>query len=354
MTGMIGVLVCVWSAAGADLLTPVPLTARLEGHAGRYVDAIVDQWLLPAPDANPGMLEMMRLRDRAPDYEDPVPWAGEFVGKFLTSAVLMRRISDSAALDEMTRGLIAELVATQDADGYLGPFRKDKRLLGHWDLWGHYHAMLALHTWFAETGDEAALAAACRAADLVCATYLDTGRRVLDAGSAEMNMAVIHSLGLLHRETGKPEYLRMMRAIEEDWARPPAGDYLNAALAGTEFYQSPKPRWESLHPMLGLGELFRITGEAKYRDALLHWWRSIRTHDVHNSGSFSTNEQPRATPSCPGPSRPAAPSRGSPTPSRRCAFPPTPPSPTRWSWPSGTPSSATSTPAAGGAPTTRP
>ncbi|HQL96361.1 MAG TPA: hypothetical protein PL005_16925, partial [Candidatus Hydrogenedentes bacterium] len=76
MTGMIGVLVCVWSAAGADLLTPVPLTARLEGHAGRYVDAIVDQWLLPAPDANPGMLEMMRLRDRAPDYEDPVPWAG--------------------------------------------------------------------------------------------------------------------------------------------------------------------------------------------------------------------------------------------------------------------------------------
>ncbi len=300
MTGMIGVLVCVWSAAGADLLTPVPLTARLEGHAGRYVDAIVDQWLLPAPDANPGMLEMMRLRDRAPDYEDPVPWAGEFVGKFLTSAVLMRRISDSAALDEMTRGLIAELVATQDADGYLGPFRKDKRLLGHWDLWGHYHAMLALHTWFAETGDEAALAAACRAADLVCATYLDTGRRVLDAGSAEMNMAVIHSLGLLHRETGKPEYLRMMRAIEEDWARPPAGDYLNAALAGTEFYQSPKPRWESLHPMLGLGELFRITGEAKYRDALLHWWRSIRTHDVHNSGSFSTNEQATGNPFMPG------------------------------------------------------
>ncbi len=306
MAAALGVLACLLAAGGgmdgpaAGGLDAPKMTLRLEGAMGRYVDAVVDQWLLAAPAANPGMVEMMRLRDRRPDYEDPVPWAGEFIGKFLTSAVLMRRLSDSPDLDAMVRGLTAEFIATQDADGYLGPFRRDERLLGHWDLWGHYHAMLAFHTWFRDTGDRAALDAALRAADLICATYLNTGRRVHDAGSAEMNMAVIHSLGLLYRETNKPEYLQMMREIEQDWTKPPAGDYLNAALAGVEFYQSPKPRWESLHPMLGLAELFRITGGGEYRTAMLHWWKSIRRYDVHNSGTFSTNEQAVGNPFMPG------------------------------------------------------
>ena len=267
------------------------VTLRPDGAMGRYVKNIVEQWLLTAPAVNPGMVEMMRLRDRQPPYEDPVPWAGEFIGKYLTSAVMMRRLDGDPRLDAVVRATIKDFLSTQADDGYLGPFRKEERLLGNWDLWGHYHAMLALYTWYQDTGDKDALNAATRAADLICNTYLDTGRRIYDAGSAEMNMAVIHALGLLHRETNKPEYLRMMREIEKDWEKPPAGDYLRAAATGIDFYRSPKPRWESLHPMLGLAELFRITGEDQYRDALLHWWSSIRRTDVHNTGSFSTNEQ---------------------------------------------------------------
>ncbi|MCL4204785.1 MAG: hypothetical protein KJ000_20090 [Pirellulaceae bacterium] len=41
---------------------------------GARVDGIIRNWLIPAPDANPGMLEMMRLRDRQPPHENPVPW----------------------------------------------------------------------------------------------------------------------------------------------------------------------------------------------------------------------------------------------------------------------------------------
>jgi hypothetical protein len=115
-----------------------------------------------------------------------------------------------------------------------------------------------------------------------------------------MNMAVIHALGLLYRETRKDAYLRLMREIEQDWQKPPAGDYHRMALRGVEFYQTPKPRWESLHPMIGLAELFRITGDDSYRRALLHWWQSIARTDIHNSGSFSTNEQAVGNPFQPG------------------------------------------------------
>ncbi len=85
-----------------------------------------------------------------------VPWAGEFVGKYLISAIQARRMVDDPALDALLRRVIPVLISTQAEDGYLGPFRKQERLLGHWDLWGHYHCMLALMMWYEDTGDAAA------------------------------------------------------------------------------------------------------------------------------------------------------------------------------------------------------
>lgn len=272
-----------------DLATP-RLRIDLEGPMAVRLDGIVRNWLIPAPDANPAMLEMMRLRDRKPPYENPVPWAGEFVGKYLTSCVLACRMSKDPLLRDVTARVMRDLIRTQADDGYLGPF-PDKHLLGRWDLWGHYHCMLAMVLWHRDTGDAEALRSAMRAADLICTTFLDSEKRVHDAGSHEMNMAVIHVLSLLYRETRKDAYLRLVRQIEQDWQKPPAGDYLRLARRGIEFYQIPKPRWESLHPMVGLAELFRITGDDSYRQALVHWWRSIYRTDIHNSGSFSTNEQ---------------------------------------------------------------
>jgi DUF1680 family protein len=272
-----------------DLAVP-RVHMRLEGPLAARLDGIIHNWLIPAPEANPGILEMMRLRDRKPPYEDPVPWAGEFVGKYLTSCVLTCRLSNDPRLREVTGRVLRDLIQTQADDGYLGPF-PDKHLLDRWDLWGHYHCMLAMYLWYRDTGDAEALRAATRAADLMCATFLDTGKRVHDAGSHEMNMAVMHVLGLLHRETKQAAYLRLLREVEQDWQKPPAGDYHRLAARGVEFYQTPKPRWESLHPMAALAELFRITGDDSYRQALVHWWRSIYRTDIHNSGSFSTNEQ---------------------------------------------------------------
>jgi hypothetical protein len=104
-----------------------------------------------------------------------------------------------------------------------------------------------------------------------------------------MNMAVIHGLGELYRRTGEARYLKMMREVEKDWER--AGDYFRSGLAGVEFFQSPRPRWESLHDLQGLVELYRITGDAPYRRAFEHHWRSIARWDRHNTGGFSSGEQ---------------------------------------------------------------
>lgn len=169
------------------------------GFTGERLTANLEQWLLIAPRTNPAMLQMFRDRDRTPRRE-LVPWAGEFAGKYLISAVQAYRITRDVRLRVLLDDVVAELTAVQDENGYLGPHPRSERLLGKtyngkgalWDVWGHYHVMLGLLLWFQDTGHRPALSACCKAADLLCRTFLDGNTRVLDAGAEEMNMAVIH------------------------------------------------------------------------------------------------------------------------------------------------------------------
>ncbi len=279
---------------GTLILDHVPgVRFQLEGFVGRRVQANVDRWLTVAPKNNPGLLEMFARRDSGPQ-PNLVPWAGEFVGKYLISGVQAMRMSEDPKLKETLQGVVSRLLDLQAEDGYLGPWPKRERLRGHWDLWGHYHVMLGLMLWHEHTGDSRAAAAAGRIADVVCDTCLDTDFRVADAGSPEMNMGIIHGMARIYRRTGRRRYLRMAREVLKDFRR--AGDYYRTGLAGKEFHRTPKPRWESLHSLQGMVELYRVTGDESFRRAFLHHRASIRRFDRRNTGGFSSGEQATGNP----------------------------------------------------------
>ena len=271
---------------------------KFTGVLGERITSNIDGWLLSAPRTNPGMLEMFRVRDRQP-VPQLVPWAGEFAGKYLLSGVAALRQTERVDLRQHLMQFVAELITTQASDGYLGPFPEARRLLGEWDLWGHYHVMQGLLEWHAYSGDESSLTAVRKAADLICRTYLDGTRHVIDAGSEEMNMAISHVMAALYRRTGEKRYFTLVQQIEKDWEK--AGDYLRTGVNGVPFYKTPRPRWESLHDLQTLVELWRITGEAKYRDAFISHWRTILANDVRNTGAFSGGEQATGNPWAPTP-----------------------------------------------------
>lgn len=297
---------------------PAGVTYAFEGPFADYLRGVTDQWLLVAPDANPGMLEMFRDRDRQP-RRAMEPWAGEFAGKYLTSSVQILRLTGDQRLRDRLARFVREWVALQADDGYLGPWPRDSRLTGRapnvgqgkpgdtWDTWGHYHALVGLLLWHDESGDVKALAAARKIGDLMCDRFLgDKKPRLVDTGSTEMNLAPVHGLCLLYRKTNDRRHLDLARQLVGEFAatdangKPLAGDYLQAGLAGTEFFATPKPRWESLHPILGLAELYHLTGDEAYRKAFEHWWWSIVKLDRHNTGGFSSGEQAQGNPYHPG------------------------------------------------------
>jgi DUF1680 family protein len=284
----------------------------LQGVVRQYINAVTEHWLLTAPLANPAMLDMFRDRDYPPQRQ-LVPWAGEFAGKYLTSAVQVLRTTNNPKLRSFIGEFVQRLLDLQDVDGYLGPWTKTNRLTNFdplqedggmvtWDTWGHYHIMLGLLLWYEESGDPRVLHAVERIGDLLCDIYLRAPeKRLVDTGMTEMNLAPVHSLCLLYRKTGIQRYLDLALQIVDEFAAasqdgPLAGDYVNQALAGFEFYEMPKPRWESLHPIMALAELYSITGDERYRQAFEQIWWSIVKFDRHNTGGFSSGEKASGDP----------------------------------------------------------
>ncbi len=306
-TGMTLILICailaiaVGALAAPDddnrmALRPIPgVRWRLEGELGRRVERNTAQWLLRAPEANPGILDMFRRRDRHQPYERHTPWAGEFAGKYLISAVQAIRLTGDARLRAHTESFVRDLIATQDADGYLGPWPRDRRLLGECDLWGHYHCMLGLLLWADDTGDRQALEAVHHAAEAICRVDVDTDRRPIQAGNPCFNLSVLHVMAELYRRTGSARYFAFCRRVVENL--PADGDWFRKGVEGVPYWQLPGsgPRWEALHILQGLLTLWRATADATYRDAVLFHWRSIRDLDRHPSGAFSTDEQASGT-----------------------------------------------------------
>ncbi len=293
-----------------DKMKSVRIKQRsLQSLSGRYAKNITTRWLYDLRQTNPAILGMFRERDVLP-YRSMLPWSGEFAGKHLTGAYYIYRLTGDERLKSESIAFADELVSTQAEDGYLGCFSKECRLTGAysqnpaktgetWDAWGHYHCMLGLYLWYTETKNANYLACVEKAAALFLRLFYNpqTGnKRLGEIGWTEMNFAPVHIFSLLYRQTGNKDYLDFALQIVRDFETPGNGDYIRQILSHGEFYECPKPRWESMHSIIGVADLYRATGDTLYLDAAQKTFYSILKTDVHNTGAFSTNEQAVGSP----------------------------------------------------------
>lgn len=276
-------------------------TMRMNGETGKLADKIIHNWLLGLRESNPAILDMFRDRELLP-YRDLLPWSGEFAGKYITGAYYIYQITRDELLFRYITGFIDEMLTYQDDNGYLGCYRKDCQLTGAysqnpqetgvtWDSWAHYHTMAGLLLWYKETGNETYLTAVKKIANLFLNSFYDGKHTLVCTGCSEMNLAVYHSFAVLYNLTGAQEYIYFARKIEEDLTNDEAGNYINLALEGCEYYQCPRPRWESMHVIMGIAQMYLATGEKRYLTAVTQIVHSILKTDVHNTGAFSTDER---------------------------------------------------------------
>ena len=290
--------------------------ARFDGIIGDRLAVNQRNWLYAAPLANPMMVQMFDHKHPAP-YGSHLWWSGEFVGKYLISAVQDLRMSHDRLLESTVSQVVRQLLGFQEADGYLGPFdgvddidgvgRRPSRLFGNnWDVWGHYHCVLGLFEWFRYCGDHAALDACIRAADHLSTRF--AGGYISTLLHPAMNLTFAHVAALLYQETGHSRLLDLTRLFEGAWTSVTGGgDYVARLQKPGSFYSAMQrsaqndARWERLHCLQAVGELFRITGSEQYRRAFINAWQGIRDFDRHITGGFSSLESATGNPYDPRP-----------------------------------------------------
>lgn len=231
-------------------------------------------------------------------------WQGEHAGKFLHAASLTWANTQSAALKAKLDSVVTRLLATQEADGYLGTYKPDHRWTS-WDVWIHKYDLLGLLTYYQQTqltpdkADDAlglrALEACKRIGDLLVATFGDApGQRDINKSGEHVGMApdsVLEPIVLLYRATKTPRYLDFARYIVSHYDAPQGPRVISSLReTGSVRKVANAKAYEMVSNFNGIAELYRATGDKSFLEPLLAAWKDIASNRLYPTGSASSFE----------------------------------------------------------------
>lgn len=263
---------------------PQPFEVRLGGYLGARVSNNEKNRLLKVDEDD--LLDAFERRD-----VEHQAWQGEHAGKFLHAATLAWAYTGDAALKTKLDRVVARLLRTQESDGYLGTYPKNRRWTS-WDVWTHKYDLIGLLTWYQYSGDPEALAACRRIGDLLIATF-PAKKSIISAGE-HVGMAatsVLEPVVLLYRTTDDARYLGFARYIVRAWDEPGGPKILSTLSAKKPVHQTANGKaYEMLSNLVGLCELARATGDRSLLQPVIFAWRDIVAHQLYISGTTSHHE----------------------------------------------------------------
>lgn len=273
-----------------DVLEPLPPSAvKVDGFLGERVQNNEKNRLLIVDEDD--LLAGFRQR---PGKQ---AWIGEHVGKFLHAATLAWANTQDPKLREKIDRVASELIKTQEPDGYLGTYVKDKRFGlypgADWDVWVHKYDLLGLLTYHEYTGNAVALEACRKVGDLLLSTFGPGKKSILSAGT-HMGMAatsVLEPMVNLYRATGDEKYLNFAKYIVQSWDEPNGPKILRTLSQTGKVNQTANGKaYEMMSNLVGLCELARATDDKSYLIAVEKAWADVVANQRYITGTASSHE----------------------------------------------------------------
>ncbi|MEP7343107.1 MAG: beta-L-arabinofuranosidase domain-containing protein, partial [Acidobacteriota bacterium] len=225
-------------------------------------------------------------------------WVGEHVGKWLHASTLAWAYTKDPQLKAKLDRVATELIATQQADGYLGTYANGAHwAMGkeqQWDVWVHKYDLIGLVTYATYTNNAAALDAAKKIGDLLVTTFGREGKLDINERSTHVGMAsgsVMEPMVLLYRATRDERYLDFARFIAERWEADKGPKLVSALTTQKSVKLTANAKaYEMTSCLVGLCELYRATGDAKYLTPAANAWNDIAANQLLITGSGSSKE----------------------------------------------------------------
>jgi uncharacterized protein len=228
-------------------------------------------------------------------------WQSEFWGKWFTSAVLAYKYNPDPRLKQVLQESVESLIKTQTPDGYIGNYTQESHL-AQWDIWGRKYTMLGLLDYHELTKDQGSLGAARKVADHLIMEIAESGGNIVTKGNYRGMAAssVLEPMLQLYRITKDKKYLDFSEQIVRDWETP-QGPRLISKSGVDVSKRFPKPKswyspeqgqkaYEMMSCYEGLLELYRITGEPGYKEAVEKTWKNIKDTEINIAGSGASEE----------------------------------------------------------------
>ncbi len=223
-------------------------------------------------------------------------WVGEHVGKFLHASSLEYKFTADTALRRRLDYAAIELIKTQLPDGYLGTYLQ-KDYWTEWDVWSHKYNLIGLLSYYDVTGYTPALDACRKIGDLLTKTFgTKPGQLDLVAGEhgTHVGMApssVIEPMVQLFKHTGDKKYIDFCEYIVEAWEQDHGPKIISSILTkGSVFNTANGKAYEMMSCMVGLLELYRVTGKENYLKTVQMAWNDIRDNRLYLHGTASFHE----------------------------------------------------------------
>jgi len=228
-------------------------------------------------------------------------WQTEFWGKWFTSAVLAYKYSGLPALSEKLDNAVSKLIETQSADGYIGNYAADARLQ-EWDIWGRKYCMLGLLAYYQLKGDQKALIAAKKVADNLIDDLKKSDNIIVTKGNYRGMAAssVLEPVVQLYTLTKEQKYLDFAKRIVSQWSLPEGPQLIEKSKVDVAHRFQRPAKWYSpqqgqkAYEMMscyeGLLELYRVTGEERFKQAVVNTWDNIKATEINIAGSGASTE----------------------------------------------------------------
>lgn len=222
------------------------------------------------------------------------PWIGEHIGKFLHAASNTWAYTGDGRLKTMLDRMARALLAAQLPDGYLGTYTDNQRWTS-WDVWVHQYDLIGLLSYYQVSGDQAALDAARKIGDLLSQAFgPGPGQRDIIQAGAHVGMAatsVLEPICLLYRYTGEKRYLDFAHYIARACDRPEGPNIISSLLKTGSVYKTADAKaHEMMSNLVGLVDLYRLTGEEAFLKPALVAWKDIVAKRLYVTGTTSSHE----------------------------------------------------------------
>ena len=247
------------------------------------------------------------------------PWQGEHFGKWLHAATLAYEQSHDEKLLKTMQEMVECLLATQDANGYLGTYGDDFTFMaqpenisltdiaddinplknkgtqpkakakpkGGWDTWTFRYNIYGLLTYERFHPNPRVVEACEKMADLLIEVYGEGGYDLTKYGSRQGISAttLLESIMMLYQRTQEERFLKFAEHIVAMSENNPKLRLMGNMLEnGSVVYSGEGKAYQLMANLLGYCLLYQSTGDQRYLKTAQNGWENIKADHIYVTG----------------------------------------------------------------------